>query len=99
MLQRSKSETRTGWGRTPFVRPRFSESGVAGAPALEDLDEHGEALAGAADPRLLAKELCLIMEGAYVTRHVTGDKQSIEFARRVADLVITAGCPQPTANG
>jgi hypothetical protein len=39
------------------------------------------------------------MEGAYVTRHVTGDKQSIEFARRVANLVITAACPQLTTDG
>jgi hypothetical protein len=62
--------------------------------AIEDM-VHGLAVeAGAADPRSLAKELCLIMEGAYVTRHVTGDKQSIEFARRVADLVISAACSQ-----
>lgn len=54
--------------------------------------------AGAADPRSLAKELCLIMEGAYVTRHVTGNKQTVEIARRVASLVITAACP-PTAAG
>jgi AcrR family transcriptional regulator len=62
--------------------------------AIEDM-VHGLAVeAGAADPRSLAKELCLIMEGAYVTRHVTGDKRSIEFARRVADLVISAACSQ-----
>jgi AcrR family transcriptional regulator len=65
--------------------------------AIEDM-VHGLAVeAGAADPRSLAKELCLIMEGAYVTRHVTGDKQSAQFARRVADLVITAACPKKTA--
>jgi AcrR family transcriptional regulator len=49
--------------------------------------------AGAADPRQLAKELCLIMEGAYVTRQITGDKQSIDVARRVANLVIAAHVP------
>jgi AcrR family transcriptional regulator len=66
--------------------------------AIEDM-VHGLAEeAGAADARSLAKELCLIMEGAYVTRHVTGDKQSLEFARRVAELVITAACPQLTAD-
>ena len=46
--------------------------------------------AGAAEPRLMARELCLVMEGAYVTRQVTGDRQSIAVARRVADLVIAA---------
>lgn len=44
--------------------------------------------AGAADPQALAQELCLIMEGAYVTRHVTGDPQTIAIARRVAEQVI-----------
>ena len=62
--------------------------------AIEDM-VHGLAIeAGAGDPRSLAKELCLIMEGAYVTRHVTGDKQSIEFARHIANMVISAACSQ-----
>jgi AcrR family transcriptional regulator len=51
--------------------------------------------AGACDPQSLAKELCLIMEGAYVTRHVTGNKQTVEIARRIAHLVIAAACPFP----
>ena len=66
--------------------------------AIEDI-VYGLALeAGAVEPRLLAKELCLIMEGAYVTRHVTGNKQTVDIARRVADLVITSGCPQKSAD-
>jgi AcrR family transcriptional regulator len=62
--------------------------------AIEDI-VHSIALeAGASDPRSLARELCLIMEGAYVTRHVTGNTQTVEIARRVAQLVIASGCPQ-----
>jgi AcrR family transcriptional regulator len=61
--------------------------------AIEDIVHTLAVEAGAADPRGLARELCLIMEGAYVTRHVTGNKQTVEIARRVADLVIAAGCP------
>jgi AcrR family transcriptional regulator len=49
--------------------------------------------ANAVDPRALAKELCLIMEGAYVTRHVTGDRETIGIARKLADLAIDANCP------
>jgi AcrR family transcriptional regulator len=49
--------------------------------------------ADAADPRALAKELCLIMEGAYVTRHVTGDRETVCIARKLADLAIAANCP------
>ena len=50
--------------------------------------------AGAADPRQMARQLCLIMEGAYVTRQITGDKQSIDVARRLADLVIATHLPR-----
>lgn len=50
--------------------------------------------AEADDPRALAKEMCLIMEGAYVTRHVTGNKQTVDIARRIAKLVISAHCPK-----
>jgi AcrR family transcriptional regulator len=50
--------------------------------------------AGASQPRELAKELCLIMEGAYITRHVTGNKQTIDIARSLADLAITAHCAE-----
>ena len=44
--------------------------------------------AGVTDPESLAQELCLIVEGTYITRHVTGNKQTIDIARRVARLVI-----------
>jgi AcrR family transcriptional regulator len=65
--------------------------------AIEDIVHAVAVEAGAADPRSLARELCLIMEGAYVTRHVTQNKQTIGIARRVAALVIAAGFPQATA--
>jgi AcrR family transcriptional regulator len=62
--------------------------------AMEAIVQELAAQAGAADPRQMARELCLIMEGAYVTRQVTGNKQSIAVARRLADLVIAAHLPQ-----
>ena len=62
--------------------------------AIEDIVYSLAKEAGATDPRSLAKELCLVMEGAYVTRHVTGNKQTVDIARRVAELVIASGCPQ-----
>jgi AcrR family transcriptional regulator len=61
--------------------------------AVEEIVHELAVAAGAADPRALAKELCLIMEGAYVTRHVTGDKQTLDIARKLADLAIAASCP------
>lgn len=61
--------------------------------AIEDIIYELAVAAGANDPRALAKELCMIMEGAYVTRHVTGDKQTVEIARKLAQLAIAANCP------
>jgi AcrR family transcriptional regulator len=62
--------------------------------AIEDIVCEVAVKAGALNPRTLAKELCLIMEGAYVTRHVSGDQQAVDIARRLAKLVIADGCPE-----
>src|SRR5690349_7741054 len=40
--------------------------------AIEDIICDIAGRAGASDPKVLAQELCLIIEGAYVTRQVTG---------------------------
>jgi AcrR family transcriptional regulator len=69
---------------------------VAAAENKKAIEEILYALAveAAADsPRALAQELCLIMEGTYVTRHVTGNKQTIDIARRIASLLIASHCP------
>jgi AcrR family transcriptional regulator len=62
--------------------------------AIEAIVRELASQAGAADPAALAKELCLVMEGAYVTRQVTGDRKSAEIARRVAERVIAAHLPE-----
>jgi AcrR family transcriptional regulator len=49
--------------------------------------------AHADDPAAMAQELCLIMEGAYVTRQVTGDADAAAIARRMAETVIAARLP------
>jgi AcrR family transcriptional regulator len=62
--------------------------------AIEDIIHALARQVGATEPRALAQEMCLIMEGAYVTRHVTGNRQTIDIARRVARLVIASRCPE-----
>jgi AcrR family transcriptional regulator len=57
--------------------------------AIETIVRELAAEASADDPAAMAQELCLIIEGAYVTRQVTGDPQTIAIARRLADSVIT----------
>lgn len=66
--------------------------------AIEDIVQSLAAEAGAADPCALAQELCLIMEGAYVTRQVTGNKQTIDIARRLARQAIDAHCGSASGN-
>jgi len=61
--------------------------------AIEEIVNAISEEAGADEPKLLAQELCLIMEGAYVTRHVTGNKNTVDIARRIADLAISSRCP------
>jgi AcrR family transcriptional regulator len=61
--------------------------------SFEDVVHDILARGQAADPRTAAREVCLICEGAYVTRHLTGDRGTIDLARRVAELVITRHLP------
>ena len=65
--------------------------------AIESIIANLAEEAGAADPFALAQELCLIMEGAYVTRHVTGNIHTVDIARRIATLAISAHCPDLTS--
>jgi len=64
--------------------------------AIEEIMHELATEAGADDPRALARELCLIVEGAYVTRHVSGNRDTIDVARRIARLTIAARCSAAT---
>jgi AcrR family transcriptional regulator len=61
--------------------------------AIEDIVSELAEGAGAPDPEALSKELCLIIEGAYVTRHVSGNRQTTAIARRVAERVFADHLP------
>lgn len=62
--------------------------------AIEDIVCEIAARGGVSDSRALAQEFCLIIEGAYVTRHVTGNPETIAIARRAAERVIAAYIPR-----
>jgi AcrR family transcriptional regulator len=55
---------------------------------LEEIVYEVACEAGAAEPRAMAQELCLIMEGAWVSRHVSGNPRTVAIARRIAERVI-----------
>jgi AcrR family transcriptional regulator len=61
--------------------------------AIEDFVAELAAAAGAGDPRRLAEELCLIMEGAYVMHQVSRNKHASDIARRLAEQVIVRYLP------
>lgn len=67
--------------------------------AIEAIVRELAAEANADDPAAMAQELCLIIEGAYVTRQVTGDPQTIAIARRVAESVIGKRLPTTAPSG
>lgn len=63
--------------------------------AMEDLVRELAGYAGARDPAALAEELCLLMEGAYVTRQVTGSERTTLVARRIARRLLEEQLPPP----
>ena len=56
--------------------------------SMEDILRELAGYAGAKNPKGLAQELALLMEGTYVTQQVTGDSETVDIGRRVAELII-----------
>ena len=56
--------------------------------AIEELVHEIAARADVDDPRALARELCLILKGAYITHHITGDPRTFDTARGLANAII-----------
>ena len=81
----------------PLPHDPAHEAAAQHKHAIEAIVAELAARAGAANPSALASELCLIMEGAYVTHQVTGDRQAASIARRIADLVLSAHLPHSQA--
>lgn len=76
----------------PLPHEPAHKAAAASKQAIEEIVHQIAVDAGACEPRQLAQELCLIMEGAYVTRHVSGNPDTVDIARRIARQVIAAGC-------
>jgi AcrR family transcriptional regulator len=78
----------------PLPHEPAHQAAARSKEAIEALVHDLAVQAGAADPRALAEELCLIMEGAYVTRHVTGRPNTVGIARRLAERVLNGHVPK-----
>jgi AcrR family transcriptional regulator len=84
----------------PLPHDPAHEAAAGNKRAIEEIVHDLAERAGAADPRALAEELCLIMEGVYVTYQVSGRADAAHIARRVADRALAAhlgdGALRPT---
>jgi AcrR family transcriptional regulator len=74
----------------PLPHDPAHEAAARNKRAIENIVYELAERAGAAAPGALAEELCLIIEGVYVTRQVTGRPEAIAIARRLADRVLDA---------
>lgn len=72
----------------PLMHEPAHQAAARSKEAIETIVYDLAVKAGVPAPRALAQELCLIMEGAYVTRHVTGNPETLAIARRLADRVL-----------
>lgn len=72
----------------PMPHDPAHQAAVTHKAAMEDLLRELAGYARAPDAAALAKELSLILEGAYVTLQVSGDAAAIDVARRLVRLVI-----------
>lgn len=65
--------------------------------AIEEFVRELATRAGATDPAALAEDLCMVMEGAYVTQQVACGNRTAAIARRIADRLISAYVPAAAA--
>jgi len=62
--------------------------------SLEEIIRQLGAYAGADDAEQLAQEIAMVLEGAYVTRQVTRDEQTVETARRLVKSIVDRRIPE-----
>ena len=77
----------------PLPHDPAHEAAARSKRAIEEIVHDLGERAGAADPQALAEELCLVIEGVYVTRQVSGRRDAIDIARRVAGRILAAHLP------
>jgi len=75
-----------------FPSPNEPAHQAAGAHARSFVDYLTElaTAAGAVEPRSLAEQLAVLVEGIVAFRHVTTDQRTVEIARRTGKLVLDA---------
>lgn len=77
----------------PLQHDPAHQAAARNKEAIETLIHDIAERAGAPDPEAMAKEIGLIIEGAFVTRSITGDSETIAIARNIAEGVFARHLP------
>ena len=81
----------------PLPHDPAHEAALRHKLAIEDFVYELAERAGAPNPGSFAKEFCMVLEGLYVTRSVTGEVHAITVARSLIDGIIERHIPGTTA--
>lgn len=81
----------------PLAHDPAHKAAAAHKEAMGDIIRELAGYAGANDPVAMAQEISLVMEGAYVTRHVTCDPATSNIARQIITLVVERHLPSAAA--
>jgi len=77
----------------PVPHDPAHQAAVTHKKAMEAMLRELAGYAAADDPDALAKEISLVLEGAYVTLQVTGDPRTAELARSMITMLVGRRCP------
>lgn len=77
----------------PLPHDPAHEVAAAHKQSMEAIIRELAGFAGAADPKALAQELAIVLEGAYVTEQVTRNPGTAQIARRLVTLVVDRHVP------
>jgi AcrR family transcriptional regulator len=83
----------------PVPHDPAHRAAAAHARAFVDHLHELATLAGADDPRSLAEQLAVLVEGIVAFRHVTGDARTVDIARQTGKLLLDHHLPHPAAAG
>lgn len=81
----------------PLPHDPAHQAAAANKRAIESIVRRLAEQAGARDPSAVAEELCLVMEGAYVTQQVSGNTATPDITRRLVERVLSAHFPDSGA--
>lgn len=78
----------------PNMNDPAHEVAAAHKQSMEGIIRELAGYAGAKDAAAMAQEMSMVLEGAYVTRQVTGNPATAEIARRLVQTIVDQHIPE-----